>query len=255
MNRPYPDTKLTATGGTGPFTWTATGLPTGLSIGNDGTVSGTPSATGTFDATATVTDHYGATAQQHYKVTINSPPSVTTTSLPGGQAGQSYSATVAGSGGTAPLTWSAQGLPPGLSIASTGQISGTPLDPGTFSVTVKATDAAGAADSRTISVDIGPGALSVTGTSPNSLAQDATANVNVTGTGFVNGGSLDVSFANPDVTVNSVTFVSSTLLTANVTVSPTAAPGATDVTVTNGNGEQATATNAFTVNVGRAVAR
>ena len=33
---------LQATGGTGPFTFSATGLPAGLSIASDGTISGTP---------------------------------------------------------------------------------------------------------------------------------------------------------------------------------------------------------------------
>jgi len=44
-------------------------------------------------------------------------------------------------GGTAPISWSATGLPPGLSInSSTGSISGTPTTAGTSSVTVTATD-------------------------------------------------------------------------------------------------------------------
>jgi subtilisin family serine protease/subtilisin-like proprotein convertase family protein len=46
-------------------------------------------------------------------------------------------------GGTAPYTWSATGLPPGLSIdAATGSITGTPTTSGTFTVTVTATDSA-----------------------------------------------------------------------------------------------------------------
>jgi adhesin/invasin len=67
---------------------------------------------------------------------------VTTTSLPGVTQNAAYSATLASSGGTAPITWSITGtLPTGLSLsASAGTITGTPTATGTSTFTVQATD-------------------------------------------------------------------------------------------------------------------
>jgi Zn-dependent metalloprotease len=47
--------QLTASGGSGSYTWTATGLPPGLTINSSGLISGTPTTAGTFTTTATAT--------------------------------------------------------------------------------------------------------------------------------------------------------------------------------------------------------
>jgi large repetitive protein len=55
----YPNTQLQATGGVGPYTWSlanGTKLPAGLSLAPDGIISGTPTATGTFNFSVQVTD-------------------------------------------------------------------------------------------------------------------------------------------------------------------------------------------------------
>src|SRR5262245_19587616 len=60
-----------------------------------------------------------------------------TSSLPAGTVNQPYSASVKGSGGTTPYTWSVSpALPPNLSLnTATGAITGTPTTPGTTSHT------------------------------------------------------------------------------------------------------------------------
>jgi Putative Ig domain len=69
---------------------------------------------------------------------------ITTTSLPAATIGTGYVAVLTASGGTLPLTWSAQGLPPGLHLdAQTGTISGTVTSAGSANVTVSVTSADG----------------------------------------------------------------------------------------------------------------
>jgi hypothetical protein len=67
---------------------------------------------------------------------------VTTSSLPGAEHAQPYSASLSASGGSPPYTWSlASGsLPPGVSLSSSGVLSGTPSATGVWSFTVRVSD-------------------------------------------------------------------------------------------------------------------
>jgi len=67
---------------------------------------------------------------------------ISTTSLPAGMVGQGYSTQLNGTGGTTPYAWSmASGaLPAGLTLSSSGVISGVPSAPGTSTFSVKLTD-------------------------------------------------------------------------------------------------------------------
>jgi hypothetical protein len=97
------------------------------------------------------------------------------------------------------------------------------------------------------------GAPTVASTSPSSRGQGATnQNVTVTGTNFVNGAAA--SFSGTGITVNSTTFVNSSHLTANITISSGATTGARNVNVTNNDGSApATCSGCFTVNSGPTV--
>ncbi|HEY0520336.1 MAG TPA: putative Ig domain-containing protein, partial [Ilumatobacteraceae bacterium] len=145
---------MVATGGTAPYTWSATGLPAGLAISAGGVISGTPTAAGTYAFLATAFDATKAAASADVTVTIVAALAISTPSLPNGQVGVAYATTtLAATGGTPPYTWAASGLPPGLALNGS-TIAGTPTVPGTYNVVVTATDSSAASVQATYSVTI-----------------------------------------------------------------------------------------------------
>ncbi|TDU88287.1 Zn-dependent metalloprotease [Kribbella voronezhensis] len=71
VGTPIASFTLSASGGTAPYTWSATGLPGGLTIGSStGTISGTPTANGTFNVTATATASAGGSGSTTFTITI-----------------------------------------------------------------------------------------------------------------------------------------------------------------------------------------
>lgn len=130
------------TGGYPPYTYTATGLPPGLTINIGGAISGTPTATGTFQATLTATDETTHQGSLQLSITIYPPLSLSTASpLPPATAGQPYSQTISVSGGQSPYTFAISGAAPaGLAINSTGALTGTPATPGSYTFTIQVTD-------------------------------------------------------------------------------------------------------------------
>jgi Zn-dependent metalloprotease len=65
--------------------------------------------------------------------------------------------TLSASGGTPPYTWTGSGLPPGISVSSSGTVSGSPTTAGTYSATVTATAASGGSGSATFTFTISGG--------------------------------------------------------------------------------------------------
>ncbi|WP_137934526.1 autotransporter outer membrane beta-barrel domain-containing protein [Mesorhizobium comanense] len=139
----YGPVTVSATGGTAPYTYGVTGaLPAGVTLVGD-QISGTPTATGTFNVTVTATDAHGFTGARAYTFAITAPGiTVEPDSLANGNLFDSYGPVpLSADGGTAPYTYAvtAGALPNGLTV-SNGQISGTPTQFGTFTFTVTATD-------------------------------------------------------------------------------------------------------------------
>jgi Tfp pilus assembly protein PilV len=167
VDRPYPSINMTAGGGTAPLSWSAIGLPGGLTISAAGVISGTPTTVGAFTPTVTVTDSAGATGTKNFSVTINAAPAITSSTLPDGAQGVAYNFSVAGTNGSLPYTWSAAGLPGGLTITGGGLISGSPTVTGDFTVNVTLIDASGATAAASLPLRINS---QITITAPGSLA-------------------------------------------------------------------------------------
>jgi hypothetical protein len=146
INVPYSAT-LTAAGGVPPYTWAlASGtLPAGLSISTGGVISGTPTALGSTTFKVQVTDVQtpkAAVDTASKAITVNNPIAISTSSLTSGSIGVPYSATLTATGGVPPYTWSitSGSLPAGLTLSSSGLISGTPTATETQTFTVQAAD-------------------------------------------------------------------------------------------------------------------
>src|ERR1039458_9436090 len=164
---------LSATGGIQPYTWSATGqIPPGLVLNSVGTISGTPRTGGTYAFTLKAVDANNASVSKALSIVITGPGptplTVTTTTLPSGTVGQSYSQTLAATGGTPPYQWAVgTGFPTVLTLdAATGTVSGTPPAAGTFSFLVQVTDSAKTSSTGTVSLTIKNPPLSITTLAP-----------------------------------------------------------------------------------------
>jgi hypothetical protein len=161
VGRPY-GAKLEATGGRGPYTWIVSGgaLPPGLAIDPvASTVSGIPTAAGSFPLTLQLTDSIGSSTTLSVTLVVAPKLAITTTRLRGTKAGRPYAATLQGRGGISPLTWRLlRGrLPRGVTFdPDTATFSGTPVRPGTFTTTVRVRDAIGAISTATFVLTVRP---------------------------------------------------------------------------------------------------
>lgn len=134
-------------------------------------------------------------------ITINCAPfTITTTSpLSSGTVGQAYSTQIQTTGGQAPITFNLVSgtLPPGLSLNSTGIISGTPTGSGNYSFTIRAMDSCttGAQNIQGIfSVTVNPAPCPVL-----SIASPSTLSTGTVGQGYsyqlhTSGGQASVTF-------------------------------------------------------------
>jgi type IV pilus assembly protein PilY1 len=159
------------------FIWSASGLPAGLSINpSSGVISGTPAAwtAGDYNVTIKLSDGVFSSESPNgdFVLTINSTTqalSVTTIGLNNGDEGMEYSYTMSGAGGSPPYSWSATGLPSGLSMSLSGLISGTPAagTAGDHNVTATVTDSLGATANEVFTLHINAEVVAAVSDMPN----------------------------------------------------------------------------------------
>ena len=131
-------------------------LPKGFFVNPlTGVVTGTSTVVGSSDVTFSVTDGVSnGTASFTFKVDapLKIIPLISPATL---DAPYSVTLTTTGGDGTA-LTWSIDegDLPEGLSVTDAGAISGTPLVPGTYLLTVRAVSVSGQSDDEIISLQV-----------------------------------------------------------------------------------------------------
>jgi hypothetical protein len=145
----YYRTLLSASGGVAPYSYSVTSgsLPSGLTLGADGTLSGIPSGKpGTFSVGVKATDANGASGVTSLTLELATPIIlVTSTALANARVGAPYSRTITVAGGSAPYTFAVDdgALPAGLTLSPDGVLSGAPTSAGVALFRVRVTDAQG----------------------------------------------------------------------------------------------------------------
>ena len=155
---------ITASGGTAPYTFAvASGsLPPGLTLGiNSGVISGTVTQAGAVSFVLRVTDFYGCSATQSYSYTPTCPSVVLSpSSISAGSVSTAYSQIFTATGGVATYTYtvSSGSLPAGLTLSSSGVLSGTPTagNGSGSAFIVRVTDSRGCSGTRAYSLKICP---------------------------------------------------------------------------------------------------
>lgn len=151
--------QLVGSGGVPPYTWSVFSgtLPNGVQLAGD-TLQGTPTQSGNFNFQIKLQDSAGTQVFRSYTLVVSAPAAlqILTNSLPNATQNVAYSAPLSATGGTTPYIWDvASGTLP-QSLAVDGQvIDGNVIDDtGSYSFTIRVTDAVGATVTKALSITV-----------------------------------------------------------------------------------------------------
>ena len=161
QGQPYSE-QLVVNGGTGLKAWVdkyGDLSGTGVSLSATGALSGTFTSSSLISFTVEVSDEVGAVVDKVIEVNVNSPVAIITTSLPDGQQDEAYSVQLEASGGTGALTfidYNGGLAETGLTLSSSGDISGIPTVTGTIDIMVSVNDLTGSIDQHLYNIYFAP---------------------------------------------------------------------------------------------------
>ena len=167
--------RVMVAGGTAPYTFSkAYGtLPTGLSLDTTtGTINGTPTGTGSYTFAIGVTDTVSGYTEKEFTIELLQALQIETAPLSAGQQGTSISNTISASGGKQLYSFTLVGgqLPIGLTLSTVGIpfdapitytfgiLSGTPRESGSFTFSVRVTDARRITGEKSYALTLSPSA-------------------------------------------------------------------------------------------------
>lgn len=230
----------------------------GTATASGTSITYTPTAgySGSDSFTYTASNNSGTSTAASVTLTVSRPTLTVTPAsgaLPGGQFGAPYVQTITGSGGTAPYTYSATGLPAGLSASGSGTLSGTPTAAGSYTLSILVTDANGSTGSANYTLSIvvqppvaGPVSLSVASNSRNNpvtlnLSGGAATSVAVAslpthGTATASGLSITYTPASGYVGVDSFSYTATNASGTSAAATVTLSVSAVAITVTPASG-------------------
>jgi len=134
-------------------------LPPGLTLDADGTISGVPGKPGSYDVTISAQNGVNPSASKAYTLTIGpalEAPTITEGPVLKGTTGEQYSSLLKATGYPAPSFSVTKGsLPPGLKLVGSS-ISGIPTQPGSFALTLQASNGVDPVASQDYLIEIAP---------------------------------------------------------------------------------------------------